>query len=258
MILIMNRNKFKYPVTIFCILNVLFPILLGLILSFDYVPFQWFPGISAIVLTILVEGKTGFDILLKRIAIKVKYYKWYFISIIYPVIISFFAFCIVSYYMNGDISFPKLNYSIKQYSLIFLAIIWGSIGEELGWRGFMLPLLSKRHSLFKSSLIIGLFWGIWHMYFFSGVYVFLIYLVLTIEFTLVMAWIQRKIHGNIVASIISHSSFNICAILFFKGILISENSNNLFLIYSAIVVLSTIPCLIIITKHHILEYYLSK
>jgi len=39
----------------------------------------------------------------------------------------------------------------------------GAFGEELGLRGFALPHLQKRMTPFRASLIIGFFWGAWHL-----------------------------------------------------------------------------------------------
>ncbi|WP_245809013.1 CPBP family intramembrane glutamic endopeptidase [Shouchella patagoniensis] len=41
--------------------------------------------------------------------------------------------------------------------------ILGPLGEELGWRGFVLNELQKRVSPLKSALIIGILWGFWHL-----------------------------------------------------------------------------------------------
>ena len=67
----------------------------------------------------------------------------------------------------------KLSHSLSDYGTLVFLIILGSCGEELGWRGFMLPQLLKKHSLFTSSLLIGIFWGIWHLNILLGVPVFL-------------------------------------------------------------------------------------
>jgi membrane protease YdiL (CAAX protease family) len=36
------------------------------------------------------------------------------------------------------------------------------LGEEIGWRGFLVPTLAKKFSYTKVSLIVGIIWGIWH------------------------------------------------------------------------------------------------
>lgn len=38
----------------------------------------------------------------------------------------------------------------------------GAIGEEFGWRGFLLPELIKHHSFAKSSIIVGIIWAVYH------------------------------------------------------------------------------------------------
>lgn len=38
----------------------------------------------------------------------------------------------------------------------------GPLGEELGWRAFLLPEMQKKHSILKSGFLVGLIWGFWH------------------------------------------------------------------------------------------------
>lgn len=39
----------------------------------------------------------------------------------------------------------------------------GGLGEEIGLRGFALTRLQTRHTPLKASLIIGFWWGLWHL-----------------------------------------------------------------------------------------------
>ena len=41
-------------------------------------------------------------------------------------------------------------------------LIQGPLGEELGWRGFVLNELQKKFSPLKSAIIVGMAWGFWH------------------------------------------------------------------------------------------------
>ncbi|WP_415383458.1 CPBP family intramembrane glutamic endopeptidase [Halosimplex sp. TS25] len=41
--------------------------------------------------------------------------------------------------------------------------VWGGGQEDLGWRGFMLPLLQDRYSALVSSVIVGVSWAGWHL-----------------------------------------------------------------------------------------------
>lgn len=38
-----------------------------------------------------------------------------------------------------------------------------ALGEEIGWRGFLVPELYKNYGFIKTSFITGLIWGIWHL-----------------------------------------------------------------------------------------------
>jgi len=37
-----------------------------------------------------------------------------------------------------------------------------ALGEEIGWRGFLVPALAERHSVVATALISGSIWGLWH------------------------------------------------------------------------------------------------
>ncbi|MBL7688876.1 MAG: CPBP family intramembrane metalloprotease [Bdellovibrionaceae bacterium] len=55
----------------------------------------------------------------------------------------------------------SLELILKTYPVIFLIGCFAALGEELGWRGFLIPKLydtSLRYPLIVSSLI----WGVWH------------------------------------------------------------------------------------------------
>jgi len=52
---------------------------------------------------------------------------------------------------------------IPQAPFIILFAFPNALGEELGWRGFALPKLQTKYSALTASIIIGLFWGLWHV-----------------------------------------------------------------------------------------------
>ncbi len=47
--------------------------------------------------------------------------------------------------------------------MTIVSMLISVFGEEYGWRGYLLPALTEKHSRFWATLITGLVWGIWHI-----------------------------------------------------------------------------------------------
>jgi len=49
------------------------------------------------------------------------------------------------------------------YFILYLPLmIFGGGLEEVGWRGYLQPLLEQRFSFFITNFVIGVLWGVWH------------------------------------------------------------------------------------------------
>jgi hypothetical protein len=49
------------------------------------------------------------------------------------------------------------------FLFLFPLMILGGGLEEVGWRGYLQPLLEKKFSFVLTSLLIGITWGLWHL-----------------------------------------------------------------------------------------------
>ena len=44
-----------------------------------------------------------------------------------------------------------------------MQVITGAVGEELGWRGFLLPRLGERMGAAAAAWVMGILWRLWHV-----------------------------------------------------------------------------------------------
>lgn len=99
--------------------------------------------------------------------------------------------------------------------VFFDNLIRGPLGEELGWRGFVLNELQKKYSPLKSAVMVGIAWGFWHapLWLLSGyaglqlvqyIVCFMVYIIAaSIIITVFYNW-----NHNLLIPIIVHQFFN--------------------------------------------------
>ncbi|MGF2621711.1 MULTISPECIES: CPBP family intramembrane glutamic endopeptidase [Bacillus] len=150
-----------------------------------------------------------------------------------------------------DSIFTVSSWGILIYFFVknFLA---GPLGEELGWRGFAQIELQKKYSPLKASIIIGFWWGMWHLpiWFTTGfvgmdlIKYILFFMISIISVKIVMTAFYN-LNQNLIIPIIIHQFFN-----FFIGI-INGNLINL-IMYNAIFYLVVAVVMIVINPKRVL------
>jgi membrane protease YdiL (CAAX protease family) len=117
--------------------------------------------------------------------------------------------------------------------LIFgiFAITAGGISEELGWRGHALSTLQANYSSLTASLVIALYWALWHiapppvweMLFSQGMGAFLPaagarlvqYLVLGIPLCILYTMIVNRCGGSVLLAVLFHATYNTTTLTLF-------------------------------------------
>jgi len=81
-----------------------------------------------------------------------------------------------------------------QSGILFYFLFRGGLGEEIGLRGFALTRLQTRHSPLKSALIIGFWWGLWHLPAWAGRDVLSIAItwLAVVSFSIIFAWFYNN------------------------------------------------------------------
>lgn len=120
------------------------------------------------------------------------------------------------------------GYSINQFKLaggfsftsgifpVWFLLIAAPFLEELAWHSYGTDCLRARFSLFTTSILFALYWGIWHLplstiksYYHSnlvesGMLYSLNFLFSMIPFVIIMNWLYYKTNRNILVAIIFH------------------------------------------------------
>jgi CAAX protease family protein len=87
---------------------------------------------------------------------------WYALVVGFPLLLLLVAHFIVD--LKGaafSARWPVTNWMAPVGALG--AMLSGSIGEEIGWRGFAQPLLQKSAGALGAAVVLGVIWGIWHL-----------------------------------------------------------------------------------------------
>ncbi|MER7701816.1 type II CAAX endopeptidase family protein [Kitasatospora sp. NPDC097605] len=69
--------------------------------------------------------------------------------------------------LDGDARLTDPRALAHPFTLIVLAQLVGACGEEIGWRCYLQPLLRTRFGPLAASVLVGLFWGGWHVQVFA-------------------------------------------------------------------------------------------
>ncbi len=118
-----------------------------------------------------------------------------------------------------DLSRFGLTEKLPGFTVWQTALVWVltfGLGEESGWRGFLLPELNQRFSLRISALLVALVWIFWHLpaFFFNPTYVNMgpgiLGWAISLAFgSVLLAWLCSSSAFSVVPVLIWHGGFDL-------------------------------------------------
>jgi membrane protease YdiL (CAAX protease family) len=170
------------------------------------------PGLVAVALTAWTEGRSAVVDLLRRIVRWRVGWRFYaFALLLMP--LTKLAVAVVHRAIVG--SWPPFGETHPL--LLVLATILstvGQAGEEVGWRGYLLPRLTERAGLAAASLVVGVMWAAWHLplFFAPGTDTigqsFPLYALQVTAYSVVLAWLYWRTRGSLLLTMFMHAAFN--------------------------------------------------
>jgi uncharacterized protein len=191
---------------------------------------MWTPGLAAILISLIHKRS------LKEIGWRLNW-KWMGLGWIIPIAYATLAYLTIWILGLGDVPNPtfleRAQLTIGFESESSLAIILVAffyitlvnllpsmvlgLGEEIGWRGFLVPELTKKNSFITTALVSGTIWAIWHLPgILSGNYGdntaplwfrLFCFLIMVLAGAVILAWIRLE-SGSIWAVAIFHATHN--------------------------------------------------
>jgi membrane protease YdiL (CAAX protease family) len=180
------------------------------------------PALAAIIITGIVEGRTGLLSLQQRIRQWRAGWRWYlFILMGIPALIMLGIIIQPGAFASFQGLTPLL---LVKYPLAFI-VVWfggGPLGEEIGWRGFALPRMQPRYGPLRGTLLLDVLWCFWHLLEFlmptqgggpgTGLATFLtnfsMFFGMVLALTIILTWVFNNTRGSIFISITAHAGVN--------------------------------------------------
>lgn len=185
------------------------------------------PTVSAIVTAAIFEGFKGVLNLLKKLFVWNVPLKIYLFVILIPIIFAIIGIGLYDLFIGDIGSFNKMAF-LSIPTVLWAGLYAGPLGEELGWRGFLLPEFQKTFSSLKSAIIIGVIWFVWHIPLFWAPFGTLVsgeaisfvpiitYFVMLVCLSIIITWLVNHSKSSVLIAILFHLSINAgIALLFF-------------------------------------------
>lgn len=173
---------------------------------------MWCPALSGIITYLIYEKN------ISGIGWRPGRPRWLSLGYFLPICYAALAYGIIWLSGLGGIN-P--DYKFNAFKLILLGTLFNvafAAGEEIGWRGFLVPQLYKvTKSFTKTCLITGIIWSVWHFpLIISGAYLAkmpvgsqLLLLVITVTaMTFPISWLRLK-SGSVWPAVLLHASHNL-------------------------------------------------
>ena len=191
----------------------------------------WGPSVAALIVTYRTGGRAAVRRLAGSLIAWRVPLRWYLVTFALPPLVTAASLLVVD---RGTATLRQFDWSAALANVPIayaVALPFGPLGEELGWRGFALPRLLDRFGPVKASLVLGAIWTFWHVPMmlwspgasipsFMGLSVSSvgIYLIQVTAITALMTFLFLRTNGSVLLAVIAHLAFNSAENVLYGGL----------------------------------------
>lgn len=180
------------------------------------------PGIAAVVTVGLLDGRSHAWRFVKS-SMSWKFgLGWWATAILLPFMVTLLALLLAATTGGPSLDSELWAGLAAAIPLLFMLTLLNGIPEEIGWRGFMLPLAQRDRSALVASLSVGFWWGAWHapMFFIEGTFQATLsdelgfwlalgfWTLATMVFSIGFTWLFNSVGGSTLAAATLHGATN--------------------------------------------------
>ncbi len=174
----------------------------------------WMPGLAALFVTGMIEGRSGMRALLRTLFIWRVGVQWYVVALFGFLVVWFGTQALNPLFGGTGIHLPPLSMALVAAFIAELVLRMLLSSEQLAWSGFALPRLQARQSALVASLVLGVIWATWHLPLFfvpgsqadAGFGIFLVGIVCT---RIMLTWVFNNTGGSVLLCGLLHQSINV-------------------------------------------------
>jgi len=197
---------------------------------------MWCPGISAVITRFYYQRSfAGFGFCMGKPL-------WLLLSVIIPVLAGLLMFGSAWIFGIADFNNAKASVIFSTGFIIpFVSAIgfnlFAAAGEEIGWRGLLVPEMAEFMGFTKLALISGAIWTLWHfpLIFFSTYsgagplwYSVLVFVPSVMGAGLILAWLRLK-SGSVYTAILFHGFWNYFIQQFYPALTVPTDASEMML-----------------------------
>ena len=153
--------------------------------------------------------------------------RWAVLAYLLPLGYATVAYGLVWMTRLGGVDLTRFKYGLFTFLVLgSLQSLLSATGEELGWRGFLVPTLARTMSFGRLSLLSGAIWALWHfpLIIFADYnggtptwYSCLCFFVMVVALGVIFAWLRLR-SGSVWPAAILHASHNLFVQAFFDRV----------------------------------------
>lgn len=180
-------------------------------------------SIAAFLLAFVERGKRGVRELFSRVLIWRVGAGWWALAFVYTAFAAAGAVALTAWFDSRVVvDWGALAPVVDVVPMMLVLIVLAGLGEEFGWRGYLIPRLQRRYSALTSSLAIGAFHSAWHVPLFlvhgtaqsewaaavGLLPAFLGYSLFVVAWAVHLSWFFNNTRGSVLIAAVVHGAGN--------------------------------------------------